>query len=51
MPEPVGNMYLTQSMLSILSVSGTLPAKQDISFSILLPHIILNLDEAQIMVE
>jgi hypothetical protein len=51
MPEPVGNMYLTQSMLSILSVSGTLPAKQVISFSILLPHIILNLDEAQIMVE
>ena len=51
MPEPVGNMYLIRSMLSILSVSGTLPAKQVISFSILLPHIILNLEEAQIMVE
>jgi len=51
MPEPVGNMYLTRSMLGILSVSGTLPAKQVISFSILLPHIILNLDEAQIIVE
>jgi hypothetical protein len=51
MPEPVGKMYLIRSMLSILSVSGTLPAKQVISFSILLPHIILNLDEAQIMVE
>jgi hypothetical protein len=51
MPEPVGNMYLTHCMLSILSVSGTLPAKQVISFSILQPHIILNLDEAQIMVE
>jgi len=51
MPEPVGNMYLTRSMLSILSVSGTLPVKQVIFFPILLLHIILNLDEAQIIVE